>query len=200
MGPLETRALDFRNLVVLSANEGMFPRKTFSSSFIPPELRKGFGLPTYEYQDAVWAYYFYRMIQRAEHVWLVYDSRTEGLKSGEESRYIKQLEYHFHLPLERLVASAEMHPVTVEDAIPKTEAHVQAIREAADEVGIDKLMWGSDYPRTITAITYKMSYDFITKSPLLTEAEKAAFLGENARRLFGFGDLPIPKHVKNMSE
>ena len=129
MGPLETRALDFRNLVVLSANEGMFPRKTFSSSFIPPELRKGFGLPTYEYQDAVWAYYFYRMIQRAEHVWLLYDSRTEGLKSGEESRYIKQLEYHFHLPLERLVASAEMHPVTVEDAIPKTEAHVQAIRE-----------------------------------------------------------------------
>ena len=107
----------------------MFPRKTFSSSFIPPELRKGFGLPTYEYQDAVWAYYFYRMIQRAEHVWLLYDSRTEGLKSGEESRYIKQLEYHFHLPLERLVASAEMHPVTVEDAIPKTEAHVQAIRE-----------------------------------------------------------------------
>ena len=129
MGPLETRALDFRNLVVLSANEGMFPRKTFSSFFIPPELRKGFGLPTYEYQDAVWAYYFYRMIQRAEHVWLLYDSRTEGLKSGEESRYIKQLEYHFHLPLERLVASAEMHSVTVEDAISKTEAHVQAIRE-----------------------------------------------------------------------
>ena len=129
MGPLETRALDFRNLVVLSANEGMFPRKTFSSSFIPPELRKGFGLPTYEYQDAVWAYYFYRMIQRAEHVWLLYDSRTEGLKSGEESRSIKQLEYHFQLPLERLVASAEMHPVTVEEAIPKTEAHVQAIRE-----------------------------------------------------------------------
>jgi predicted TIM-barrel fold metal-dependent hydrolase len=77
---------------------------------------------------------------------------------------------------------------------------VQAIREAADEVGVDKLMWGSDYPRTITAITYKMSYDFIVKSPLLTEEEKAKFLGENARRLFGFGDLPVPKHVKNMSE
>ena len=77
---------------------------------------------------------------------------------------------------------------------------VQAIREAADEVGVDKLMWGSDYPRTITAITYKMSYDFIVKSPLLTDEEKAKFLGENARRLFGFGDLPIPKRVKNMSE
>jgi hypothetical protein len=77
---------------------------------------------------------------------------------------------------------------------------VRAIREAADAVGIDKLMWGSDYPRTITAITYKMSYDFIVKSPLLTDGEKALFLGENARRLFGFGDLPVPKRVKNMSE
>jgi hypothetical protein len=77
---------------------------------------------------------------------------------------------------------------------------VQAIREAADEVGIDKLMWGSDYPRTITAITYKMSYDFIVKSPLLTDDEKAKFLGLTARRLFSFGDLPVPKRVKNMSE
>ena len=77
---------------------------------------------------------------------------------------------------------------------------VRAIREAADEVGIDKLLWGSDYPRTITAITYKMSYDFILKSPLLTEEEKAKFLGLNAQHLFGFGDLPIPKRVPNMSE
>jgi predicted TIM-barrel fold metal-dependent hydrolase len=77
---------------------------------------------------------------------------------------------------------------------------VQAIREAADEVGIDKLMWGSDYPRTITAITYKMSYDFLLKSPLLTDAEKEAFLGLNAQRLFSFGPLPIPHRVPNMSE
>ena len=78
---------------------------------------------------------------------------------------------------------------------------VRAIREAADAVGIDKLMWGSDYPRTITAITYKMSYDFITKSRgILTDDEKARFLGLNARRFFGFGDLPVPKRVPNMSE
>lgn len=129
MGPLETRALDFRNLIILSANEGMFPRKSFSPSFIPPELRKGFGLPTYEYQDAVWAYYFYRMIQRPEHVWLLYDSRTEGLKTGEESRYVKQLEYHFHLPLERVVAAARMQPVKGEGSIPKTDQDVKTIRE-----------------------------------------------------------------------
>lgn len=79
---------------------------------------------------------------------------------------------------------------------------IRAIRAAADEVGIRKLMWGSDYPRTITAITYKMSYDFVEKdkSGLLTEAEKRAFLGSNAERLYGFNDLPLLPYIKNMSE
>lgn len=77
---------------------------------------------------------------------------------------------------------------------------MEKIREAADMVGIEKLMWGSDYPRTITAITYKMSYDFVLKSKLLSEEEKRLFLGENAVRFFGFHGLTVPKHVKNMSE
>ena len=67
---------------------------------------------------------------------------------------------------------------------------IRAFREAADLVGMEKLMWGSDYPRTITAITYKMSYDFVEKSPELTADEKAMFLGRNAKQFFGFGDLP----------
>lgn len=129
MGPLETRALDFRNLVIFSANEGVFPRHSQHSSFIPPELRKGFGLPTHEYQDAVWAYYFYRMIQRPEKVWLIYDSRTEGIKSGEESRYIKQLKYHFDYPIQWLTASSALHPVQAADEIQKTEEHIRKIRE-----------------------------------------------------------------------
>lgn len=77
---------------------------------------------------------------------------------------------------------------------------MQAIRQAADEVGIEKLMWGSDYPRTITAITYRMSYDFVIKSELLTQAEKEAFLGGNAKSFYGFKDLPQLPYVKNMSE
>ena len=77
---------------------------------------------------------------------------------------------------------------------------VRAIREAAELVGFEKLMWGSDYPRTITAITYKMSYDFITKSPELTESEKALFLGENARNFYGFSNLRTLPYIKNMSE
>ena len=129
MGPLETRALDFRNIVLFSANEGVFPRRGSSASFVPPELRKGFGLPTFEYQDSVWAYYFYRMIQRAEHVWLVCDSRTEGLKSGEESRYIKQLQYHFRVPLERFVATSRMQLAPDPGVIPKTQQAIDAIRD-----------------------------------------------------------------------
>ena len=128
MGPLETRALDFRNIVLFSANEGVFPRRGSSASFVPPELRKGFGLPTFEYQDSVWAYYFYRMIQRAEHVWLVCDSRTEGLKTGEESRYIKQLQYYYHAPLERFVATARMQLAPQADEIRKTPEDIEAIR------------------------------------------------------------------------
>ena len=77
---------------------------------------------------------------------------------------------------------------------------VRAIREAADEVGMDKLMWGSDYPRTITAITYRMSYDFVTKSQELTDDEKQLFLCDNAKRFFGFGKLMKLPYIKNMSE
>ena len=77
---------------------------------------------------------------------------------------------------------------------------IRAIKEAADEVGMEKLMWGSDYPRTITAITYKMSYDFVTKSQELTDDEKRLFLCDNAKQFFGFGDLIELPYIKNMSE
>ena len=77
---------------------------------------------------------------------------------------------------------------------------VRAIREAADAVGWGKLMWGSDYPRTITAITYRMSYDFVTKSSELNDDEKRRFLSDNARDFFGFGDLVELPYIKNMSE
>jgi len=77
---------------------------------------------------------------------------------------------------------------------------VRAIKEAASIVGIEKLMWGSDYPRTITAITYRMSYDFILKSTLLSEEEKTMFLSENAKKFYGFGELVELPYIKNMSE
>ena len=77
---------------------------------------------------------------------------------------------------------------------------IKAIREAADLVGYDKLMWGSDYPRTITAITYKMSYDFVLKSKEISDSDKRMFLGENAKAFYGFKNLPELPYIKNMSE
>jgi predicted TIM-barrel fold metal-dependent hydrolase len=77
---------------------------------------------------------------------------------------------------------------------------IRRIREAADLVGMDRLMWGSDYPRTITAITYRMSYDFVEKSSELTDSEKAMFLGGNAKQFYGFDNLPELPYIKNMSE
>lgn len=77
---------------------------------------------------------------------------------------------------------------------------IRSIRHAIDTVGVEKLMWGSDYPRTICAITYKMSYDFVTKSTELTDREKSLFLGENAKRFYGFGELVDLPYIKNMSE
>ena len=77
---------------------------------------------------------------------------------------------------------------------------VQAIREAADLCGMDKLMWGSDYPRTMTAITYRMSWDFADKSPLLTEGEKQLFFHDNAEKFYRFHDLPEMPYVHHMAE
>lgn len=99
MGVLETRALDFDRLIILSMNEGVFPQKKAANSFIPYNLRRGFGLPTYEHQDSVWSYHFYRLIHRASSVSLLYDTRSGGLQTGEKSRFIHQLHYHYEVPL-----------------------------------------------------------------------------------------------------
>ena len=77
---------------------------------------------------------------------------------------------------------------------------VKAINEAADLVGFEKLMWGSDYPRTMTAITYKMSLDFIEKTTEISEENKKLILGENARKFYAFADIPTPQKVRNMVE
>ena len=77
---------------------------------------------------------------------------------------------------------------------------VKAINEAAELVGFEKLMWGSDYPRTMTAITYKMSLDFVEKTTEISEKNKAMLLGENAVNFYGFKELPIPEKIKNMVE
>ncbi|MDR0394409.1 MAG: PD-(D/E)XK nuclease family protein [Tannerella sp.] len=119
MGVLETRVLDFENIILLSMNEGIFPAKNAAGSFIPYHLRKGFGLPTQEHQESIWAYHFYRMIQRARRVIMLYDTRTDGLQSGEVSRFVHQLTYHYQVPVQRKlsvynISSSHVDPFHVE--------------------------------------------------------------------------------------
>ena len=92
MGILETRTLDFKNLILLSMNDGTMPKISSNGSFIPYNLRRVFGLPTIEEQNAMYAYYFYRLLQRAEDVTFVYDSGAGGMNTGEKSRYLYQLQ------------------------------------------------------------------------------------------------------------
>lgn len=93
LGVLETRALDFDNVIVLSMNEGVFPRKQYAKTMIPNNLRSGYGLPDFDSDEWTYAYSFYRLIARAKRVALFYDSRSEGFGQGERSRYVAQLEY-----------------------------------------------------------------------------------------------------------
>lgn len=92
MGMLETRNLDFDNLIILSMNERIFPRKFYKSSFIPPNMRRYFMMSTTDEQESISAYYFYRLISRAKNVYMLYDTSASGIGSSEYSRFISQLE------------------------------------------------------------------------------------------------------------
>lgn len=107
MGLLETRNLDFRNVIMLSVNEGNIPRNSSDSSYIPYNLRRAFGLTLSEQRDAIYAYNFYRLLQRAEKVTLVYNNSSSGKIKGECSRYILQLLGSNLYDIERLDLSAE---------------------------------------------------------------------------------------------
>lgn len=96
MGVLETRCLDFENLIILSMNEKVFPKKHFQKSFIPNNLRKAYHLSTIDHQESIFSYYFYRLISKSKNVNLIYDSRTQGVSSGEPSRYIYQIKYLYN--------------------------------------------------------------------------------------------------------
>lgn len=101
MGVLETRNLDFRHLVLLSVNEGQLPKSGGDSSFIPYNLRKAFGMTTIEHKIAVYAYYFYRLLQRAERITLMYNTSSDGLNRGEWSRFMLQFLIEWPHPITR---------------------------------------------------------------------------------------------------
>lgn len=133
MGLLETRNLDFRNVIVLSVNEGAIPKASNESSFIPYNLRRAFGLTLSEHRDSIYAYYFYRLLQRAENVTLVYNASTDSKYRGECSRYILQLLGSNLYDIKKISLSAQQENKEIElNNITKTPEMIKRLRERFD--------------------------------------------------------------------
>lgn len=129
MGILETRALDFKNLIILSVNEGVLPAISSGSSFIPFSLREAFGLPSVNHQESIYAYHFYRLLQRAEAVTFTYNSNSGGLRSGEMSRFLIQLKYEKVQKPDFLNLSFEIKSnSTIGEVIERKEEHFQQLK------------------------------------------------------------------------
>lgn len=135
MGTLETRSLDFKHIIILSMNEGIMPRKSMISTFIPESLRRAYGLPPSKYSEEIFGYYFYRLISRAEKVTLIYDGRTVSGMRGGESRYILQLRQY--IPKEKITLSAWKYNlqsrIVSEISIDKTEEIKKLVESFSSE-------------------------------------------------------------------
>ena len=124
MGVLETRALDFRHILMLSVGEGFLPKSTSDTSFIPYNLKEAFGLTTMRHKIAVYAYYFYRLIQRSEHVTFVYNESNSGLRQNELSRFLRQLQADPRFTIEHLRLEADSDVVLSPDLCVAKSADV----------------------------------------------------------------------------
>ncbi len=126
MGVLETRNLDFDNVFILSMNEGLFPAQGNLHSFIPHNIRKAYSLPTYDHQDAIYAYLFYRILQRAKNIQIFYNTESEALGGGEMSRYLQQLVYESDLKIEKVILTQDIETVEVKEITIAKDAKVMA--------------------------------------------------------------------------
>lgn len=133
MGVHETRVLDFENIIMLSVNEGILPSGKSNSSFITYDLKHEFGLPLYNEKDAVYTYHFYRLLQRARNIVLCYNTHSEGLNSGEKSRFILQLEIDSQ-PLHTIERVVVNPPVRIIAKEPKNIAKTSEVMERIKEI------------------------------------------------------------------
>ncbi len=134
MGILETRNLDFRHVIILSMNDDNFPgNHVMQGSFVPYNLRTAYELPTSEHHEGVYAYYFYRLIQRAETVHMLYCSHADEKSTGEPSRYIRQLDYESDIPLHKIRVGVDANLTEVcPIEVPKTEAVMKQLMRFTD--------------------------------------------------------------------
>lgn len=145
MGFLESRALDFKNIVLLSVNEDTIPASSGNNSYIPFHIRKAFGLPTFIEQNSIYAYHFFRLLQRAENITLVYSTELSVTGGGEQSRFIYQLEERSRkntkIHLTRKIWSPEIPAVSTDDlsiSVPKTGAVAKQLEEHLNLLSSEK--------------------------------------------------------------
>ena len=170
MGVLETRNLDFRHLVMLSVNEGLLPKTGGESSFIPYNLRKAFGMTTIDHKIAVYAYYFYRLLQRAEKVTLLYNTVTEGMRHGEQSRFMLQLLVEWGYEIKNMRLEAEQTPQQIEEInIEKNEAVMQKLRQRYDLNYNPKAMISPSALNTYLDCRLKFYYKYVAALKELDE-------------------------------
>ena len=165
MGVLETRALDFRHILMLSVGEGFLPKKADESSFIPYFLREAFGLTTQQNKIAVYAYYFYRLIQRAEHVTFMYNESNTGIRQNEISRFLRQLLAETDFTIQHYVLQAACYAHGVEPVVKfKTTEVLHRLRSMYDNtgrVGKNRRFLSPSALNTYTTCPMKFYYRFI---------------------------------------
>lgn len=174
MGVLETRNLDFRNLIMLSLNEGQLPKTGGESSFIPYNLRKAFGMTTIEHKNAVYAYYFYRLIQRAENITLLYNTSSDGLNRGEESRFMLQLLVEGPHEITREYLEAGQSPQnTLEIQIEKTPEILRRLYRAYDTAQPESVILSPSALNTYLDCRLRFYYRYVAglKTPDEVSAE-----------------------------
>jgi len=134
MGMLETRVLDFKNLIITSVNEGILPLSKSDNSFIPFDIKKEVGLPTYQEKDAIFSYHFFRLLQRAENIYLIYNTESDTYGSGEQSRFLTQLEILKENEIDKFVVSPKVSKTRNElKLLPKNEILVNNLKQLAEK-------------------------------------------------------------------
>lgn len=134
MGVLETRALEFRNIIILSLNEGIFPGMSYDNTYIPYNIRRAFGLPTVNEHESIYSYYFFRLLRKPEKGWFLYNSTAQGLNSGEMSRYLVRMSYNpLFAPRHRSVHISVGRSGMIAETLAKTAAHNRTLLDIYGE-------------------------------------------------------------------
>lgn len=169
MGLMETRNLDFKNVIILSVNEGVLPDTGRKPSFISENLRVAFGLPVIKFQDSIFAYFFYRILQRAENVYMLYNSII-GNNSGEISRFIQQLKFESSLTIEEKQFKQKLKPSTVTPIeISKNQQVLSTLNSYFAETNLQKKFFSASALNTYIDCSLKFYFKYVAFLKAKTE-------------------------------